>query len=359
VRAVTQLGTWIKSEGNAAATWVQSEIATLTAALPATLQNITNTVNSDIAAWQNWIASETTRLNNLVQSTTASIDSDISAWQNWLSSYTATFNQDIQSLQTYITTVTNNYNSVLTSDAQRLDASLSTQCAAIYTWYQNAWNALSAGVNDATSWVQNTIDNLDGGQWESDIGLSLAGNPCDTLTQTYNKIIASLQAEAQSTYNSDIANAKSQLTSYINNANAQIAAFNQQIQSITTEANNNIAEFQNQLASDLASIASTLSAETAQANTTIANLKAALPGELATAKAALATQISKLQADVPSLTTEVDNILSGLDMQLAQSYVSAIASDPDGNLAAMPAGLTTILMFDATNQMNTVFASVL
>ena len=233
---------------------------------PLPKQSITNNVNNDISDWKNWIAGETTRINGLI----GTANSTIAAWNSWLSSNTAALNTDIQSWQTSATNAWNNYTSFLTTDAarlntwiqttsasdlSRLNAWLKTQSDNVYAWYTNAWNQLNAGVSNAGTWVQNTINNYDGGQWESDIGLSLTDNPWDTLTQTYNNIISSLSTEAQDTYNSDVAGfvsnaqatynsdiaaAKTQADNFISNANTQIAGFNQQIQNLTTEANNAI-----------------------------------------------------------------------------------------------------------------------
>jgi len=379
--AITKLGTWVKGESGVAASWVKTEIASLTNALPGTLQSITNNSNSYVASWKSWLAGETTRLNNLIINSNA----NIVAWQQWLSSSTAPLSQDIQNVESDITNHTNSYTSYLTTDAQRLNTWISTTATSdlnrintwlktqqdiVYQWYVGEWNKLNAGVSNAEDWVNSEVDNYDGGQWAHDLGFSLTGNPWDTLTSTYNNILNDLQKEgqttydsdfasyvasAQSAYNTDIANAKSDLTNFVNNANAQITGFNQQIKNLTAEANNAIAGCN----TTIANAAAAIPAETTEANNAIATAQANLPAALAAAKASLTSEVSKLTAAVPTLTTNATTILAGLNLQLANEFVSVIASNPYGNLGALPDGLVTTLTVDTTNKLNTVFASAL
>jgi len=56
---------------------------------------------------------------------------------------------------------------------------------------------------------------------------------------------------------------------------------------------------------------------------------------------------------------ELADALAGLDKQLVQAYTSDIASNPNGNLAAMPGYLVTnSIIPGAENRINSLFASV-
>jgi len=251
----------------------------------------------------------------------------------------------------------------VTAYQNQINAWLKTQSDAIYQWYLGEWNKLEAVTSNAENWVNNEIDNYDGGKWESDIELSLTGNPFDTLTDTYHNIINTLQQEGQTDLNNAATGWNTTLQAAVSDTNATIVGFwntyNNAVATATTAANNAVAGWETQLSNDLASIASTLITETTLANTNVTNLQNGLPTALASAKASLQSESSTLQSDVPSLNKAAGKILSGLNVELAQSFISTIKANPDANPATMPGYLTTTVIADANNQLNSLFNSVI
>ncbi len=371
------LETWIGAAGQRSAKWLASQELAANANLSQTIQNLKSAASQQVGSWDSWLDQQSTAFNNTETTAIDTAGGNIKTWNDWTASETTrleqwlsdqitgfdqTRDQGIASWNGWISGEENQINGMITSWSNWIAGEINR----LNNWLQNEINNITSSASNPAGAVQSGIDSLDGGKWESYVGIGLVDDPIGTLRSTVAAIIASEQDQAnqaiagytqqlsqeQAQTAQAIAGLQSVCDQSINNASSSASSV---LSGEIDQANQAIDTIKSQLSQALTNATNTLTQAQTQASQAIQAINNTLQQATTSASNAVAGQIAKLETLATSAGKQIAGITAGLETQAVTQIATAVVQTTNGNYVAAASAVVNSIIQNANTKVTALF----